>query len=1638
MYLGDDYGFTNKQRFSGQTGIDPTWGYNTNNTADAAVAIQKAADIFFKHSSVLTNGTLSQKAALQVAVCEALYDTGASAGAYDLASGRFKASGDSTAVALALTWLGETRTNDYVGYILKPDPTVQYGQNGQGVLFDVAPVPTVVFVDGNYVGKADGVSVTFPDGGTGADPIIGYDAFATIQEAVNAVSAGGTVNVAAGIYVEQVEITNDITVIGSGSGTIIQSPAILTKSYTTSAANKPVVHVHDTANVVLQNFVVDGNGQGGESLNYRFMGVSYYRAGGLIANLTVKGVRDNPIDGDQTGDAIYAYSDIAPIRNLEVVGCNVFDFQKNGITMNGADLVANVHGNQVTGAGEVNFIAQNGIQFGFGSSGLIQSNAVSGCYYIPDDEACGILIYQSGATITANVISACQQGVGVDTPVAMGVIANNNLAGNEWGVENDSATLLDARNNWWGSACGPTITSNPSVGEAAVSANVLFSPWLGDGMDTSPDPGFQPNLTSVVAPTIICPSDVVVNTLQSKDPYFTGTATASGICGAVTYNDDRSGLTNCNATGIIRRTWTAVDANNNPFTCVQQITVIDTSAPALVCPANIVTNNASSLCSQVVTFSTSTAKETGYFQGFEDPNFVSGNYANNPSVDWNDYDSHLYRVPSGTDGITSRSGVAHAVIDSTVPATSPNYTNSGVFSRLGGYSSVFGTGYRVALDIYMDLSNPGVVNATPTSGYAWDLSAAASGQDNQHRRDYIFHTAAYGPTGIVVAADNNSSDDASNRRNDLLTLPNHAVLTHSGWYTFEWIFRNANNVLAVDLNVRDAGNSLVFSQTLSDPSDLISTVVGGNRYLWFTFLAVDKLAIDNTTLERNVPVVSSPASGSTFPLGTTIVTNTAIDACGNNNSCTFTVTVNDTRVTPPPVVYVDVNYAGLPTCTGVTFPGVGGLGAHSIGYDAFATIQAAVNAVGAGGTVNVAAGTYNESPNINKSVSLLGVGGRDVTTIVLQTGPTYLGSIQISASNVLVDGFTIVGYDAPVTASPYDYASSDIWLLQNTTNIEIANNRIKVGNIGPESNGDDGIGVLTTYATTIPAGTDNLNVHDNIFEPVNTTGRRAFYINPGIDHFTFSNNVINGEFTRPAMAQALNGVVENNTVVGTGSSAGLGTWGYPDASLWGHTVFQGNVISNTATAISLYDSEDVVILNNTLDGNGNGIYVSDTGYITYNPANGVEVQSNSFAGDVTAGIANTTTGLLAAAYNWWGSACGPTTAANPAGDGDIVSTNVAFIPWLGDGTDTQPTVIGFQPNPTLVYLPAITGQPTSTTSVAAGNPVSLSVTATGAGLTYQWQRGGVNLTNDVRISGATSSVLTINPVFPGDAAGAGHGYVCVATTACGSSTDSHEATLIVTPGSGTPAVTIATANSSVLSNSLPITGVVTPGNNRGLESVQYAYQVNGVWQAWQTAGISSKSVSVSNWTATLTGLQPGSFKFAVYALNNVGNTSKPKTNTYTYVVWSQLTLATNGNGTVKGTTSSYGTPNLGTTWLQIPRSYTVTAVSAKNWLFENWTVVSNGVTRTVAPNSKSTCTFVMSTNQSVTANFVLNQFLGAAGVSGGSGTLLRSVLGSGRAGNASDGGLHSIERQGRYDGEQPDVQWFHPCGRGEGATGWQV
>lgn len=325
-----------------------------------------------------------------------------------------------------------------------------------------------------------------------------------------------------------------------------------------------------------------------------------------------------------------------------------------------------------------------------------------------------------------------------------------------------------------------------------------------------------------------------------------------------------------------------------------------------------------------------------------------------------------------------------------------------------------------------------------------------------------------------------------------------------------------------------------------------------------------------------------------------------------------------------------------------------------------ATIQRAIDVACEGDTISVAPGTYAESPDVDKSVTLQSTGGAAVTTIDLQTGPTYLGSLQISGGTVVADGFTIEGRDA---ACP-TLAASNVTVTTSADDVTIRNSRLRVGAAGVCSNGDDGMGIVSYYDQSLVAPITNLRVEDSHFEPLGASGTRAFYVNPGVGTFTFDDNTITGNFAASAITQAQSATISDNIVDGLGlGGRGLGTFGYPDAAVFGSATFSGNVITGVVNGITVNESNDVVIQCNRLQGNTRGVYVvGDLGYGTLNfDPSTLDVNTNSLIGNGVAGVENAATilGTLDAENNWWGCVAGPGNPGCDASLGDVDETPVA-------------------------------------------------------------------------------------------------------------------------------------------------------------------------------------------------------------------------------------------------------------------------------------------------------------------------------------------------------------------------------------------
>src|SRR5690606_39453090 len=85
-------------------------------------------------------------------------------------------------------------------------------------------------------------------------------------------------------------------------------------------------------------------------------------------------------------------------------------------------------------------------------------------------------------------------------------------------------------------------------------------------------------------------ADVTIEWDEDSSPANTGSSTATDNCDSapvVDYTDNVIPSTVCPQEYTIERTWTATDACGNSSTCLQVITVDDSTAPVLACAADV-------------------------------------------------------------------------------------------------------------------------------------------------------------------------------------------------------------------------------------------------------------------------------------------------------------------------------------------------------------------------------------------------------------------------------------------------------------------------------------------------------------------------------------------------------------------------------------------------------------------------------------------------------------------------------------------------------------------------------------------------------------------------------------------------------------------------------------------------------------------------------------------------------------------------------------------------------------------------------------------------------------------------------------------------------------------------------------------
>jgi hypothetical protein len=337
------------------------------------------------------------------------------------------------------------------------------------------------------------------------------------------------------------------------------------------------------------------------------------------------------------------------------------------------------------------------------------------------------------------------------------------------------------------------------------------------------------------------------------------------------------------------------------------------------------------------------------------------------------------------------------------------------------------------------------------------------------------------------------------------------------------------------------------------------------------------------------------------------------------------------------------------------------------------TIQAAITAAGANDVIYVAAGTYNESISITKSLTLQGAQANICAATPRAGGESIIScpnGIGINASNVTLNGFTIQNQTGTNSAPGFGYA---IYMVPSYTGTQLLNNIIKNNVIG------------SSIANT---GASQVQIKCNWFDSNNNPGPGSGvgiytdeYVGGTVSNVLIDNNKFTGhtndggiDISVSAPAKAATGItITNNVFSGNRRAAFL----YNTVS----SSFTNNVISGSTGTVTgelrIYGGvNNLSVMNNSFSaGTPQGIRITDDGAMA--TSSNITVSQNSFTGysNTNFAIANVSgyTGSLPATCNWYG-ITGPGVAA-------LISGSVTFDPFLSNGTDSNPGTIGFQPVP---------------------------------------------------------------------------------------------------------------------------------------------------------------------------------------------------------------------------------------------------------------------------------------------------------------------------------------------------------------------
>ena len=433
---------------------------------------------------------------------------------------------------------------------------------------------------------------------------------------------------------------------------------------------------------------------------------------------------------------------------------------------------------------------------------------------------------------------------------------------------------------------------------AVFPVGVTVVTWTGvDGSGNSSTCTQNVTVEDVENPIITCPADVTVGNdagVCEATGVNLGTPTVTDNCTppfSVTITNDAPAVFPVGSTNV---TWTATDSEGNIGTCTQIVTVEDTEAPTITCPADVTVSTNPGICAAAgVTLGAPVTNDncgvvsvtndaSGIFMlGSTTVTWTVTDAAGNSStctqiVTVEDTEAPVIACPIDV-VVSSDAGIcdASAVVLGT-PITNDNCT---VASVTNDAPSTYPLG-----------------NTTVT----WTVTDAAGLTATCTQMVTVMDTenpTITCPIDVTVSADAGICDASAVVLGTPVTADNCTIasVTNDAPLTFP-----LGNTTVTWTVTDDAGNMATCTQvvTVEDteapmivcPADITVSASGG-------ICSASAVALGTPVTSDNCSIASITNDGlATYPLGTTTVTWTIVDGSGNTSTCTQLVTVEDTEL----------------------------------------------------------------------------------------------------------------------------------------------------------------------------------------------------------------------------------------------------------------------------------------------------------------------------------------------------------------------------------------------------------------------------------------------------------------------------------------------------------------------------------------------------------------------------------------------------------------------------------------------------------------------------------------------------------------------------------------------------------------------